>query len=44
MTGGTELNNVFREDDGATFFERPDKLIEAFPEREKGQLKIPPIF
>ncbi len=51
MTGGTNLKNIFREDDGG---EQPfDKLragtnngagIDAFPEKEKGFLKIPPVF
>ena len=43
MTGGTELKNVFREDE-----ERKNKYagagVEGFPEKEKGFLKIPPVF
>ncbi|OGY64785.1 MAG: hypothetical protein A3I24_04540 [Candidatus Harrisonbacteria bacterium RIFCSPLOWO2_02_FULL_41_13b] len=45
MTGGTQMKNVFREDD-----QKRDKTVEtrnvvdAFPEREKGYLRIPPVF
>lgn len=45
MTGGAQLKNAFREDE-----KKRDKTaetsrsIDAFPEREKGYLKIPPVF
>lgn len=45
MTGGTELKSVFREDEktrdksGET-----RRAVQAFPEEEKGYLKVPPIF
>ncbi len=43
MTGGTQLTNVFREDE-----ERVNKYagagVEGFPDNEKGFLKIPPVF
>jgi aspartyl-tRNA(Asn)/glutamyl-tRNA(Gln) amidotransferase subunit C len=43
MTGGTDLINVFREDD-----ERENTNqgagIDAFPEKKDGFLKIPPVF
>mgnify|MGYP001587354871 CR=1 FL=1 len=44
MTGGTNLKNMFREDGDIAPFNSQDKLIEAFPEKEHGQLKIPPVF
>ena len=46
MTGGTSLKNVMRAD--MPFekdrFDRPDKIMEAFPEKERRQLKVPPVF
>lgn len=43
MAGGTDLKNVFREDD-----ERENTNqgagVESFPESENGFLKIPPVF
>jgi aspartyl-tRNA(Asn)/glutamyl-tRNA(Gln) amidotransferase subunit C len=47
MTGGTELKNVFREDELATSDKRQEtsnKAVEAFPEKDNGFLKIPPVF
>lgn len=46
VTGGTNLENVFREDDkrNEKLEIRNEKLIDAFPEKEKGFLKIPPVF
>jgi len=43
MTGGTELKNIFRED---TERENTNQGagVEAFPEKEKGYLKVPPVF
>ena len=45
MAGGTIGKNVFREDGVSDKGQRTnDKLIEAFPEEEKGYLKVPPVF
>lgn len=45
MTGGTNLNNVFREDEpGFRFQVSSFKLIGDFPEKENGFLKVPPVF
>jgi len=43
MTGGTDLRNVFRND---TERENTNQGagIEAFPEKEDGFLKVPPVF
>ncbi len=43
MTGGTDLKNVFRKDEER---ENTNKGagVEAFPEKEKGYLKVPPVF
>lgn len=43
MTGGTSNNNVFREDGER---ENTDKGagVEAFPEKQNGFLKVPPVF
>ncbi len=43
VTGGSDLKNVFREDD------RPENTnrgvgVDAFPESENGFLKVPPVF
>jgi aspartyl-tRNA(Asn)/glutamyl-tRNA(Gln) amidotransferase subunit C len=43
MAGGTDLKNVFREDTERENTNR-GAGTEAFPESEKGFLKIPPIF
>lgn len=43
MTGGTESENVFREDDNDLNLEK-NKALEAFPDRSGGYLKVPPIF
>jgi len=48
MAGGTQLQNVFRED-GATTGEAPREeeaksAADALPERERGFLRIPPVF
>lgn len=43
MTGGTDLKNVFREDEvGKT--DDTGKGVDAFPESKDGFLKVPPIF
>lgn len=44
MAGGTELKNVFRDDEVKEDRLRGDKSVEAFPEQEKGYLKVPPVF
>jgi len=43
MAGGTDLKNIFRED---TERENTNQGagVEAFPEKEKGYLKVPPVF
>lgn len=43
MTGGTNLKNIFREDDGPIGTNN-GAGAEAFPEKENGFLKIPPVF
>jgi len=47
MAGGTDLRNVFREDDpeksGGTSTNR-GAGTEAFPESRDGYLKVPPVF
>ena len=43
MTGGTELKNIFREDAERENTNR-GAGVDAFPEKEKGFLKIPPVF
>ena len=43
MAGGTDLKNVFREDDERENTNR-GAGVEAFPEKQDGYLKIPPVF
>lgn len=43
MTGGTLLKNILREDEGK-INTNEDAGKEAFPETQKGFLKIPPVF
>jgi aspartyl-tRNA(Asn)/glutamyl-tRNA(Gln) amidotransferase subunit C len=43
MAGGTDLKNIFREDTERENTNR-GAGVEAFPEKEKGFLKIPPVF
>ena len=43
MTGGTDNKNVFRED-GERENTNRGAGVEAFPEKENGYLKIPPVF
>lgn len=45
VAGGTAVENVFRED-GADCKLRAEngKLTGAFPEKENGYLKVPPVF
>ena len=43
LTGGTTLNNVFREDGGRENTNQ-GKGTESFPESKEGFLKVPPIF
>jgi len=44
LSGGTELKNVFRADEVKEDRLRGDKPVEAFPEKENGYLKTPPVF
>lgn len=44
MAGGTELKNAFREDGETKNSLSPDLVTEAFPEKEKHWLKVPPVF
>jgi len=43
VTGGTELKNVFRADNERENTDQ-GKGADAFPEKEDGFLKIPPVF
>ena len=43
MAGGTDLKNMFREDAGHENANRGEG-VEEFPEKERGYLKIPPVF
>ena len=43
MTGGTDLKNIFRED-GERENTNRRAGVDAFPEKENGFLKIPPVF
>jgi len=43
VTGGTSLENVYREDTDTRSFDR-EAAIGAFPESKSGFLKIPPVF
>ena len=43
MAGGTELMNVFREDEARTNTNQ-GAGVGAFPETKDGYLKIPPVF
>ena len=49
MTGGTQARNIFREDE-VDFAKRSagvnheGRVIDAFPEVEKGYLKVPKVF
>ena len=44
LTGGTELKNAYREDDVEPRSKDASRFIEAFPDKEKSFLKVPPIF
>jgi len=44
LSGGTELKNVFRADEVKEDRLKGDKTVEAFPEAERGYLKVPPVF
>ena len=45
MAGGTIEKNVFREDEASDKQQATrDKLIGQFPDKEKGHLKVPPVF
>ncbi len=43
MAGGTDLKNIFREDAERENTNR-GAGVEAFPEKERGYLKVPPVF
>lgn len=43
MAGGTDLRNAFREDAEREHTDR-GAGVEAFPEKENGFLKVPPVF
>ena len=43
MTGGTNLKNIFRDDDASESTNLREGT-DAFPEKENGFLKIPPVF
>jgi len=44
MAGGTELKNIMRADEIREDRLRGDRTVEAFPEKENGFLKVPPVF
>lgn len=47
MTGGTAQRNIFREDDADTRKEingSAQDIIDAFPEKARGYLKVPAVF
>ncbi|MEK7481765.1 MAG: Asp-tRNA(Asn)/Glu-tRNA(Gln) amidotransferase subunit GatC [Patescibacteria group bacterium] len=45
MAGGANLKNVFREDESNVKCQMSDvKLMDAFPEKEGGYLKVPEVF
>lgn len=45
MAGGTIKKNVFREDETSDKGQgTSDRLIEQFPEKQNGFLKVPPVF
>lgn len=44
VTGGTELTNVFREDELREERFSPDRSVSAFPEKEGRHLRVPPVF
>ena len=43
MTGGTESENILREDSDSQDIDK-NKAIEAFPENSGGFLRVPPVF
>ncbi len=45
MAGGTIEKNVFRDDEGSENVKtKNENLIEQFPEKQNGYLKVPPVF
>ncbi|MEK7543078.1 MAG: Asp-tRNA(Asn)/Glu-tRNA(Gln) amidotransferase subunit GatC [Patescibacteria group bacterium] len=44
MTGGSRDKNVFRDDNYEKSEFNTQKTINAFPEKESGFLKVPPVF
>ncbi|MCP6720212.1 MAG: Asp-tRNA(Asn)/Glu-tRNA(Gln) amidotransferase subunit GatC [Patescibacteria group bacterium] len=43
MTGGTFSRNIFRNDEDDNSLPK-ERAIEAFPEKKKGFLRVPPVF
>ncbi len=44
MTGGTFEENVYRADDDRETSVTGDNARDAFPEKQSGYLKVPPVF
>ncbi|MDO8466553.1 MAG: Asp-tRNA(Asn)/Glu-tRNA(Gln) amidotransferase subunit GatC [bacterium] len=44
MTGGTSLTNVFREDGERKSSLAAAPVVDAFPDKERGYLKVPAVF
>ncbi len=44
VTGGTDLRNVLREDAVQKNRLGPDEARDAFPDEERGYLRVPPVF
>ena len=44
VAGGTELQNIFREDEVREDRLKPDEARDAFPETEEEYVKVPPVF
>lgn len=44
MSGGTFVENVFREDESVENQFSGGRAVAQFPEKEKGFLRIPPVF
>lgn len=44
VAGGTNLTNVFREDEVRNDRLKPDEAVDAFPEAQEGYLVVPAVF
>lgn len=44
MTGGTSLKNVLRDDEAHQSSLPAAPVVDAFPEKDKGYLKVPAVF